>query len=50
MDVNPEHLWQFDIHGYGEMLEEIGWRPITCLPVSLTSPQFMYDFQIWGAT
>jgi hypothetical protein len=50
MDDNPEHLWQFDIHGYGEMLEESGWHPITCLPVSLTPPQFIYDFQIWGAT
>jgi hypothetical protein len=50
LDDNPEHLWQFDIEGYGEMIEEAGWAPITCLPVSLTPPQFIYDFQIWAAT
>jgi hypothetical protein len=49
IDDNPEHLWQFDAMGYSQMLEEAGWRPITCVPVSLMPVQFTYDFQIWGA-
>lgn len=49
IDDNPEHLWQFDAAGYSEMLQEAGWNPITFIPVTLTPPQFIYDFQIWGA-
>jgi hypothetical protein len=49
MDDNPEHLWQFDAPGYSEMLKEAGWTPITLVPVTLIPPQFIYDFQIWGA-
>jgi len=49
IDENPEHLWQFDAPGYSEMLVEGGWDPITFIPVTLMPPQFIYDFQIWGA-
>jgi hypothetical protein len=49
MDDNPEHLWQFDAPGYSEMLMEAGWEPLVFVPVTLTPPQFIYDFQIWGA-
>lgn len=47
LDVNHEHLWQFDISGYSEMLEEAGWTGIVTVPIHLT--EFMYDFQLWAA-
>lgn len=49
IDDNAEHLWQFDVLGYREMLEEAGWEPLACVPASLFPSQFIYDFQIWGA-
>jgi hypothetical protein len=49
VDGDVEHLWQFDAPGYSEMLQESGWQPIAFIPMTLTPPQFIYDYQIWGA-
>jgi hypothetical protein len=47
-ESNPEHLWQFDMKGYGEMLEEAGWTPTSHGLFALDG--FPYDFQLWSAT
>lgn len=44
-DPNPEHLWQFDGHGYLQMLAEAGWRPQH--KTHLAFPGLMYDFAVW---
>lgn len=46
-DPNPEHLWQFDVAGYDEMLAEAGWNSTVIMPIRLV--EHMYDFQVWAA-
>lgn len=44
IDGNPEHLWQFDEHGYREMLVEAGWEPVQHTTLRFQSE---YDFGVW---
>lgn len=46
VDDNIEHLWQFDIAGYDEMLREAGWEPVAMVPLLFPT---VYDFQLWAA-
>ena len=46
LDPNPEHLWQFDIYGFGQMLLEGGWdTTVAMVPVNLADSH--YDYQLW---
>ena len=44
LDINPEHLWQFDREGYREMLVATGWTPMQYTFLHFESE---YDFGIW---
>lgn len=44
-DHNPEHLWQFDGHGYLEMLTQAGWSPFHKAHLAFTD--LPYDFAVW---
>jgi len=47
VDDNPEHLWQFDADGYGEMLTKAGWQPTSYAEFVYGSGY--YTFQLWSA-
>jgi hypothetical protein len=47
VDDNPEHLWQFDADGYGEMLVGAGWKPTSYSEFIFGAGY--YTFQLWSA-